>query len=70
MHRPDNTQHSQQTDIHIISGIQTRNTSKWAAADSGLIPRGHWDRRLETYACIKHGLSELILSIYEKHKHM
>ena len=27
---PDNTQHSQQTDIHAPSGIQTHNLSRWA----------------------------------------
>jgi hypothetical protein len=30
---PDNTQHSQQTEIHAPSEIWTRNTSKWVAAD-------------------------------------
>ena len=41
----DNTQHSQQTDIHALGGIQTRNPKKRAAADSRLRPRGHWDRQ-------------------------
>jgi hypothetical protein len=41
---PDNTQHSQQTDIHAPGGIQTHNPSKRAAADTRLRPRGHWDR--------------------------
>jgi hypothetical protein len=36
---PDNTQHSQGTDIHASGGIRTRNPSKRAAAE----PR-HWDR--------------------------
>ena len=39
---PDNTQHSQQTDIHAPSGIRTHNPSKQAAADPRLRPRGHW----------------------------
>ena len=43
---PDNTQHSQQTNIHAPCGIRTRNPSKRAAADPGLRPRGHWDRHL------------------------
>jgi len=30
---PDNTQHSQETDIHAPGGIGTCNTSKRAAAD-------------------------------------
>jgi len=29
----DNTQHSQQTDIHAPGGIPTHNSSKWAIAD-------------------------------------
>jgi hypothetical protein len=30
---PDNTQHSQQTDIHAPGGIRTHNLSRQAAAD-------------------------------------
>jgi len=41
---PDNTQHSQKTDIHFPGGIQTRNPSKRAAADPRLRPCGHWHR--------------------------
>ena len=41
---PDNTQHSQQTDIHAPGGIRTHDLSKRAAADLRLRPRGHWDR--------------------------
>ena len=41
---PDNTQHSQQTDIHVPGGIRTRNPSKRAAADPRLRPCGPWDR--------------------------
>ena len=40
---PDNTQHSQQTDVHGPDGIRTRNPSKRAAADLRLGSRGHWD---------------------------
>ena len=44
---PDNTQHSQQTDMHAPpGGIRTHNPSKRAAADQRLRPRGHWDRRI------------------------
>jgi len=39
---PDNTQHSQATDIHAPRRILTHNPSKRAAADPRLIPRGHW----------------------------
>jgi hypothetical protein len=31
-------------DIHAPSGIRTQNLSRWAAADTRLRPRGHWDR--------------------------
>ena len=41
---PDNTQHSQETDIHDSGGIRTHNPSKQAAADPRLRPRGHRDR--------------------------
>ena len=41
---PDNTQHSQETNIHAPCGIRTRNPSKRAAADPHLKPRDHWDR--------------------------
>ena len=39
--RPDNTQHSQDTDIHGPGGIRTHNPSKQAAADQRLRPCGH-----------------------------
>jgi len=42
---PDNTQHSQQTDVHASGGIRNHNPSKRAGADQRLRPRGHWDRR-------------------------
>ena len=41
---PDNTQHSQETDIHATDEIQTHNLSRRAAADPLLIQRSHWDR--------------------------
>ena len=40
-HLPNNMQHSQETDIHANSGIRARNSSKQAAADPSLRPRGH-----------------------------
>jgi hypothetical protein len=42
---PDDTQHSQQTDIHASGGNRTRNPSMLAAADPRLTERGHWDRQ-------------------------
>ena len=41
---PDNTQHSQQTNIIAPGGIRTHNLSRRAAADLRLRPRGYWDR--------------------------
>jgi hypothetical protein len=45
---PDNTQHSQKTDIYAPGGIRTHNPKR-AAADPRLIPRGHWNRFLNTH---------------------
>ena len=50
---PDNTQHLQQTNIHVPSGIRTHNLSRWAAEDLPLRPRGHWDRLIYIYICIR-----------------
>jgi hypothetical protein len=41
---PDNTQHSQETEIHVSSKIRTRNPNKRAASDLRLRPHGHLDR--------------------------
>ena len=41
---PDNTQHSQQTNIHAPDRIRTRNPNRRAAADPCLRMRGHRDR--------------------------
>ena len=40
----ENTQHSQETEIHGPGGIRTHNPSKRATEDPRLSPRGHWDR--------------------------
>ena len=40
---PDDTQHSQQTNIHTPGGIGAHNLRRRAAADLRLRPRGHWD---------------------------
>jgi hypothetical protein len=42
---PDNTQHSQQTNIHAPGGIPTQDLSRRAAADLRHRPCGHWDRQ-------------------------
>jgi hypothetical protein len=52
---PDNTQHSQRTDIHAPGGIRTHNLSRRAAADLSLRPRGRWDRPI---SCIMHYSSQ------------
>jgi len=41
---PDNTQHSQHTNIHVPGGIRTHKLSRRAAADTRFSSRGHWDR--------------------------
>jgi hypothetical protein len=46
---PDNTQHSQQTDIHALGGIRNHNLSRRAAANLHLKLRGHWDRHKKHY---------------------
>jgi hypothetical protein len=46
---PDDTQHSQETDVHEPGGTQTHNTRNRAAADPGLRPRGHLDRLWPLY---------------------
>jgi hypothetical protein len=40
---PDNTKHTQQTNIHTPEGIRTDDRSRRAAVDLRLRPRGHWD---------------------------
>jgi hypothetical protein len=42
---PDNTQLSQQTNIHARGGIRSHSLNRRAAADLRLSPRGHWDRQ-------------------------
>jgi len=41
---PDNTQHSQQTDIHVPGGIRTHSLSRRAVVDLSLRPGSHWDQ--------------------------
>jgi hypothetical protein len=42
-----NTQYSQDTNIHAPAGIRTRNSSKRAAADTRLRPRGYWGQETD-----------------------
>jgi hypothetical protein len=46
---PDNTQRSQQTNIHAPGGIRTHNLSRRAAAHLRLRLRGHWGWTLVDY---------------------
>ena len=41
---PDNTQHSQETDIHAPWWNSNPNPSSWVAADPSLRPCSHWDQ--------------------------
>ena len=43
-----NWQHSQQTNIHALGGIRTRNLSRRTATDLHLKPRGYWDQHAHT----------------------
>jgi hypothetical protein len=43
---PDNTQNSQETDVHAPAGIRSHNPSKRAAADPRLRKRSYWDRTI------------------------
>jgi len=46
---PDNTQHSQQTNLHAPGGIRTHDLNRRTAAELCLRPRGRWDQQL--HAC-------------------
>ena len=46
---PDNTKHSQQTNIHTPGGIRTHDLSRRAVADLRLRPRSHRDRHFKNY---------------------
>ena len=46
---PDNTQHSQQINIHAPVSLETQNLSRRAAEGLRLRPRGYWDRHFVRY---------------------
>jgi len=46
---PDNTQHSQHTNIQALDGIRTHDRSRRTAVDLRLRPRGKWDRQIVNY---------------------
>jgi alkylated DNA nucleotide flippase Atl1 len=49
---PDNTQHTQQTNIHATGGIRTHDRSRRAAVDLRLRPRGHCQWRTEEWGLV------------------
>jgi hypothetical protein len=73
---PDNTQHSQQTNIHATGGIRTHSPSKRAAADLRLRSRGHWDKlcSLLAYQLLdylkKYGLRWCLKHRFPRHRHL
>ena len=56
---PDNTKHSQETDIHAPGGILTLNSNVGAAVEPRLRPRGHWDR----HKCVLQDFVRITLSV-------
>ena len=59
---PDNTQHSQHTNMNGPRGIQNHNLSRRAAVDLHLRPRGPWDRQRK-YVLLK-GRSRAQLKVH------
>jgi hypothetical protein len=51
---PDNTQHTQQKNIHALGGIRTYDRSRRAAVDLHLGRRGHWDHLLNEHVIRKY----------------
>ena len=49
---PDNTQHSQETDIHAPGRIRTHNPRRRAAENSRIKPRGHWDWQFPSFTSV------------------
>jgi hypothetical protein len=49
---PDNTQHSQQTDIHAPGEIRTQDLSMRAAANLHLTQRGHWEGLIHSLSLV------------------
>jgi len=43
---PDNTRHSQETDIYFLCGIRNSTSSQRAATDPRFRPHGQWDRHV------------------------
>jgi hypothetical protein len=59
-----NTQHWQQTNIHVPGGIRTHSLSRRAALDLRLRPRGHWNRRSKhVEVSNKHIIEEIVRQV-------
>jgi hypothetical protein len=50
---PDNTQHSQETDIHALGGIRTHNFNKRVVIEPCLRNMGHCQAYLQEHECIR-----------------
>jgi hypothetical protein len=65
--QPENTQHTQQTNIHATGGIRTHDRRRRAAVDLRLRSRGRWDRerlgvmKVKTYDYV---ILKVILLVY------
>jgi hypothetical protein len=62
-------QHSKETDIHALGGIQTHNPSTRAAVDPRLRPRGHWDRHTYRLPLTKYCIQLYHIQIRHTHTH-
>jgi hypothetical protein len=60
---PDNTQHTQQTNIHAPGGTRTYDRSRRADVDQILKPRGHWDRLMHCLLSVFFSINSLYLRI-------
>jgi hypothetical protein len=61
---PDNTQHSQQINIHDPGGIRNHSLTRRAAKDLLLRPRGHRDRHLIEIYLLKRLFCSLLCYLY------
>ena len=64
---PDNTQHSQQTNIHALGGIRTHNLSRRAAVHLRLRPRGHWDPQRDIWYTKTHTIAHCSVQKASQH---
>jgi len=62
---PDNTQHSQERDIHAPGRIRTHNPSRREDANPRIKPRGHWDWQFPYFS-----LFTIKSHLYPKHNYV